>query len=220
LKAIGGFVGGFDDFEKCFEVSEEMEAEAEAEVQEASSNENDIKPEGKAEAATSGENQKYTSFVAGLSPEAKKWYALAIVGAVASDGVIEDDEMQFLKIAIKFLDDVKDIHNLLLYAKEKKIPKLTQLRSVTRANAFRLIIALGKIVIEDDKMAPSEAEYLESVAAKLGFDEKVSGMYITFLKESIRLALMRKKVRDEEQRMKQELDKLMKTAFNTKPVFK
>lgn len=113
-------------------------------------------------------------FIQQLSTEEKRWIAHAIAGIIGADGQVTNEEMLHLRHAIGFLENVQEIETLVQVVKERKIPKLQSLKTVNRKIATKLMFYLGSIVVSDDKLSRSEAEFFKYVGSKLGFDLRYS----------------------------------------------
>lgn len=162
-----------------------------------------------------GNDNSYTNFTQQMSPQTKKWYAMSIAGAVTSDGVVDDEELEYLKIAISFLDDPNDINEIVTMAKERKVPRLGQLRNVRRQDAFRILLALAKIVAADNVITNGEKNYITMACGKLGFSKIFAKKLFTWLDANIGLNLERERLKKQERQVAGELDKLLKIALNS-----
>lgn len=127
------------------------------------------------------------------SPKVKKWIAYAITGAICSDGVVSQEELEFLKKAIDFLDDKESVYAIVEMAKEKTIPDLTYLSNedVSRQQALRIMHLIGSIIIDDYKLTKTEKTYLEIVAHKLRFSNEFYKGFIDYLERAISLNIFK-----------------------------
>lgn len=132
-----------------------------------------------------------------FSPKIKKWIAYAITGAICSDGIVSNDELEYLKKAIDFLDDKESIYTIIEMAKSKSIPDLAYLTNedITRDQALRIIYLIGNVIIDDSKLAKSEKIYLEIVAQKLRFSSEFYKGFIEYLERSISLNSFKESLR-------------------------
>ncbi len=114
----------------------------------------------------------------------KRWFAHAIAGAITADGIVDDDEVQFLSKAIEFLDSEDEVHELLELVKTKALPELQSMSSIDRNQAFRMMATITQIVANDGKLSKGEVIYLKSVTKKLGFSVHFSTQLINWAKKS------------------------------------
>lgn len=115
----------------------------------------------------------------------KMWLAQAIVGAICSDGRVDQEELTFLKTAIGFLDTQEEVMLIMNMAKAREVPKLSSLRDIPRGHSIRFIMMLAKITIADGRISKGEVDYLREVSRKLGFDKYFYDQLIKFCKNQI-----------------------------------
>lgn len=130
-----------------------------------------------------------------LSPVQKKWFATAITGAITSDGQVDEEEMDYLRTAICFLEDVDDINIMVTMAKKREIPKLGQLKQLPRQVAFQMALTLARVVGVTGKLSSSEKTYLKSTLRKLGFNAFICEHMTKFANNTAILAKMEKDLR-------------------------
>lgn len=133
------------------------------------------------------------SFINRLPTGAKNWLAIAIGGMIVADGVVDEDELQYLQKALSFLEDHGVINSLVNNVKKKELPPLPQL-TISGKEAFHMLKYLAAVAGSDSRFSRSEAGFLKSVGEKLGFDQ-------AFIKEVLNLARMQAKVHREEDRL-------------------
>lgn len=105
-----------------------------------------------------------------LSPRASKWFAYAIAGMICADGVVDEEELVFLKQTINFLSDVDEINGLIEMVKKRELPDLQQLNEVNRKTAFQMLKGISRIAITDSRVAKSEEKFLKYAGKQLGFE--------------------------------------------------
>lgn len=125
-----------------------------------------------------------------FSPKTKRWLAYAITGAICSDGVVSDSELDFLKQAIKFMDDKESIYEIIDLAKNKALPELSYLTAedISKKQAIRIAFILGGIVTEDQKLKKGEKEFLKNALFKMSLSEEFYNGFIQYLEQSIKLS--------------------------------
>lgn len=109
-----------------------------------------------------------TDFVQTLPPDAKKWLAHAIAGMICADGVVDKSEMEYLREAINFLENVDEINVLVEIVKKKEKPVL-QILKIDRKPAFQLLSHLARLSIVDGHLSQPEVEFLKYAGSRLGF---------------------------------------------------
>ena len=144
-------------------------------------------------------------FIHELTPHTRKWFAKAIAGIIASDNVVDSNELKFLELTIQFLDSKEDVHYIVELVKEKKLPTLTQLRDINRPMAFRILQICSKVAINDLRFTKNEAAYLQTIAARLGFDKNFQKKFLSYANESAKVNKM--------------LKELQASAYNSAPVY-
>ena len=107
-----------------------------------------------------------------LSNEVKIWFAHAVAGLITADGIVTESELDFLREAIGFLEDVNDINKVVAMVKNKEKVSLQKLNT-DHASAAIILIQLATIAITDGKLDPSEVEFFQGLDSTKGFDREV-----------------------------------------------
>ena len=126
-------------------------------------------------------------FIHDLTPQTSRWFARAVAGVVASDGLIDEEEIDFLKISLKFLKNEHEVNEIIELVKNKKLPELSQLRDVNRPMAFRILLIVTKLAMYDLKFTKSEAEYIKHIAGRLGFNKYFQKHFLMWAKDTVSL---------------------------------
>lgn len=114
-------------------------------------------------------NPAQEKFTKVLPQDIKRWFAHAIVGMVCADGIVEPAEMEYLKKAVTFLDDAKEVDQLLDMVKNKNMPELMEMKAVDHAMAYQMMETLAKICVTEKELTDSEGHYLRYVGNRLGY---------------------------------------------------
>lgn len=109
-----------------------------------------------------------------------RWFAQAIAGMVASDGVVDEKEIEYLRKAIDFLPHKNKVIEIMEQVKRRELPELTQFREGNRTIAFRLYLNLAKVAIADDVFTEGEEKFLIYVGGKLGFNKDYCKKFATW----------------------------------------
>ncbi len=110
--------------------------------------------------------------IASLSKKEKQWLAKAVAGMICADGRVDSTEMRFLKEAISFLDDRKDIGNLLEMVKKRKMPDLMEI-DIDSKQSLEILRLLAAISIADGRLSPSEVTYFKQVGNLMKVPETI-----------------------------------------------
>lgn len=121
-----------------------------------------------------------------MTPEQKKWLANAMSGMICADGVIDEDELQFLSKAIDFLTNPQDINNMVKMVKAKKLPELTKLDGTDKVLAFRMLKMVAEIALTDS-VKECEEKYLLLIGEKLSLDKKFVDDFVTWTRQYVAL---------------------------------
>jgi hypothetical protein len=140
-----------------------------------------------------------------LTPQAKKWFARAVAGIIAADGVIDEREIDFLKLTLTFLKNENEVNEIVDLVKQKKLPILPQLRDINRPVAFTMLVLITKLAIYDFHFSKTEGEYVKQVATKLGFNKNFQNIFLTWASDT---AALNKKMED-----------LKRMAFQSQPEY-
>ncbi|MGK5090979.1 hypothetical protein WDW89_03055 [Deltaproteobacteria bacterium TL4] len=125
-----------------------------------------------------------------LSYKERKWIALSIAGMVGADGKIDPSELDFLRMAIKFLDNKEDINSILQIAKEGKIPPLPPLK-IERNLTINILKHLTYLAIVDEELAPSEEAFLKHVAELLGVPHSIPDKLLEMARKKLEDGIIR-----------------------------
>ncbi len=115
-----------------------------------------------------------------LSSGQKRWLARAIAGVIVVDEVVDKSEIVYLKEAISFLENEKEVSELVAQVKGKVCPPLGNLE-IKHKLAGRLLMNLAQITIVDNKFSRQEAEYLKEVGAKMKVQGKFTQEVLTWI---------------------------------------
>ncbi|CAM2010965.1 tellurite resistance TerB family protein [Acanthopleuribacter pedis] len=108
------------------------------------------------------------SFVNELSGRQKRWFAHAIGGMISADGKVAEGEKEYLREAISFLDDTKDVTDILHEVDKGDLPELKPL-AVGRELGFHMLSTLVVIANADRELSQSEQDYLRKIGTLLEF---------------------------------------------------
>lgn len=127
--------------------------------------------------------------------EHKNWFARAIVGLIVVDGVLNDEELEYLEHMIMYLEDPVLAEYLVQEIKDKNPPTLPILR-LERDIAISMLLEFMELVIIDEKIAKPEAGYFIEIAQKLGFDFSFARKILTWAIDLIKIEKDRKIIID------------------------
>ncbi len=106
-----------------------------------------------------------------LEPKEQKWLAMGVVGIILSDGVLEQDQVKFIKkLCLVFLDEepqetLEEIYNLL---NDKELPELGDIEVADIEHLiFMLDILTAAVFANGKKLHEETAKYFET-GRKLG----------------------------------------------------
>lgn len=108
------------------------------------------------------------SFVNDLSGRQKRWFAHAIGGMISADGKVAEAEKEYLREAVSFLDDTKDVTDILHEVDSGDLPELKPL-AVGRELGFQMLSTLVVIANADRELSESEQNYLRKIGTLLEF---------------------------------------------------
>ncbi len=109
------------------------------------------------------------AFIDPLPPEEKRWLAQAIVGMAVADDSLVKPEMIYIQSILKCIESKDDADELVTMLKQKKKPKLHLLKT-ERERASRMFVILAEVAVIDNRFTQQEAEYLQHIGERLGFD--------------------------------------------------
>ena len=105
-----------------------------------------------------------------MTSDEKKWFANSIAGMVVADGRTDKSEMEFLKEAIKFLDNKDEVNNIMKVIKEGKTPEMGPL-DIDPKQSFLILKYLAQLMVADEDLATKEISYFLSCGRFLGFND-------------------------------------------------
>ncbi len=135
------------------------------------------------------------SFVNELSGRQKRWFAHAIGGMISADGKVADAEKEYLREAVSFLEDTKDVTEILHEVDQGSLPELKPL-AVGRELGFHMLSTLVVIANADRELSDAEVAYLRKIGTLLEFPND-------FVEEVVQWAQTLVKAAAEEHRLAQ-----------------
>ena len=165
-------------------------------------------------------SDEYILEISKLSKSKKEWLANAICGIVCSDGVIDQVELAFLKKALGFIGEKDTVIKMVQTVKEKKVPELQNLKDITRAEAFKIYLFIGKLALSDARLTIDEVDFLRKIGSTLGFPSVIC--------EKLNHIMMQARniIREEEEKdfeknkdWLHQIELLQEMALNTEPVW-
>ena len=109
-------------------------------------------------------------FINSLTPEGRRWLALAVVNMINIDGKLDPNEMPYMHDAVILIDEMERTE-LLENAQKRKYMDLPNL-TTDRKYVGELLYYFASIVAADSKISPSEVGFLRALGAKLGLPEQ------------------------------------------------
>ncbi|MBL7035198.1 MAG: TerB family tellurite resistance protein [SAR324 cluster bacterium] len=110
--------------------------------------------------------------VEAMSAAEKIWFAKSIAGMVVADGRADQQEMNFLREAINFLENKDDIQAIMDIIKECKSPEMSLLE-IEPKQAFLMLKFLAQLMVADSHLHSKEIAYFLLAGRYLGFNNEI-----------------------------------------------
>lgn len=127
-------------------------------------------------------------FLDSLATDEKSWFAKAIAGIIISDGVVDKNELEFLRQFLSFLDNPEDVNALLELVKSMKLPQLGYLQT-DKEKAFTILKYLVQFIIIDDDLHPMEEKFFRQATKLLGFSSDVADKFLKIADHLTKVAI-------------------------------
>jgi len=162
----------------------------------------------------------YILEISKLSKNKKEWLANAICGIVCSDGIIDEVELAFLKKALGFIGEKETVIRMVELVKQKEVPELTSLKEVSREEAFKIYLFIGKLALSDARLTIDEVDFLRKIGANLGFKSTICEK-LNHIMMQARNLIRENDEKDFEKNKNwlRQVEELEETAINTKAVW-
>ena len=108
-----------------------------------------------------------------LHPEEQKWLAKAVVSIILADGIVEKNQIAFMKKLFKsfLVEEPKDtLNEISKMLKQKKAPKLGEIRVDRLENLIFILDVLTASVFANGKKLLQETEKYFDAGRKLGLE--------------------------------------------------
>ncbi len=127
-------------------------------------------------------------FIYKLSKETKIWIAQAVAGLITADRAVCDEEVQFLRKAIDFLDDKAEILKVIDLVKLRNKPSLGRLE-IDLELSCRILFFLSEVIVADHTLTKGEIEYFQTIGMLLGMDSEKCFKIVQWSNKSYHLQL-------------------------------
>ncbi|MDH5560875.1 MAG: hypothetical protein OEY59_08475 [Deltaproteobacteria bacterium] len=129
-------------------------------------------------------------FMRELLPEERKWLARAVVGIILADGVVEKDQVVFMKKLFKVFDSQESretLEEVVGLLKEKKIPKIGELKVSGVEHQIYILDILSAAVFANGKKLRQETDVYFEAGKKLGIGPGTLSYRISLEAEKFRV---------------------------------
>ncbi|MDH5560635.1 MAG: DUF2225 domain-containing protein [Deltaproteobacteria bacterium] len=107
-----------------------------------------------------------------LNDKQKRWYSQTLVATVMLDGLVDQIEKSFLKMAISFLEDPQDKKQMLAYIGNKISPPMVRPPPMPKQYLMIVLIEVILIISADESLSYREIEYLQKISDNCGFSKE------------------------------------------------
>lgn len=119
-----------------------------------------------------------------MSPEAKRWFAKAVVGMMLADGHIDRAEVNYFNDLVGFLNDEKLVRSMSDMLSNNQTPDLEPFDVLPNVG-LEILKHLTIMAVVDEDLAPGEVEFLNEVSQKLGLTEGITERFLALAKEKL-----------------------------------
>lgn len=108
-----------------------------------------------------------------LNAAQKLWYAQTLISSIMCDGVIDKEEVSFIKMASSFIEDPKEKQKLMAFVKNKMVPPMTAPLGIPPGILGQIYIDVMMTISADENISYKEQAFLKQLASFCDFsDEK------------------------------------------------
>jgi uncharacterized protein (DUF2225 family)/uncharacterized membrane protein YebE (DUF533 family) len=99
-----------------------------------------------------------------LNSAQKLWYAQALISSIMCDGVIDKEEVSFIKMASSFIDDPKEKQKLMAFVKNKMVPPMKAPPNIPPGILGQIYIDVMMTISADENISYKEQAFLKQLA--------------------------------------------------------
>lgn len=132
-----------------------------------------------------------------MSPQAKEWFAKAVVGMMLADGHIDKAEVDYFNDLLGFLNNDQLVKSMSEMLSRKEAPELEPLDALPNVG-LEILKHLTIMAVVDQDLAPGEVTFLNEIALKLGLNEGITDRFLSLAREKLAKARYSAKIDAEE----------------------
>jgi len=119
-----------------------------------------------------------------------------------------------------FIGEKETVIKMVQTVKEKRIPDLENLTDVSRVEAFKIYLFIGKLALSDARLTIDEVDFLRKIGATLGFSSVICEK-LNHIMMQARNIIREDKEKDFEKNKDwlRQIDELQEIAINSEPTW-
>ena len=100
------------------------------------------------------------------------WYANVLISSIMCDGIIDKEEVSFIKMASSFIEDPREKQKLMAFVKNKMIPPLTAPPNIPPDILGQIYIDVMMTISADENISYKEQAFLKQLAGFCDFSSE------------------------------------------------